>query len=220
MTGSPTASLRSGAALLVLLAGIAAAGAQGYPPPLPGAAPPPPPGAAPPPAPGPAIGGPTMAPPPPPPQAIPPPPGPRRGRPPGLGAWSGGCARHYPGRGNGRLEKLLRTGQVRVDGRRAQAGDRVAPGQVIRVPPLGDLSTPPPRGEPPAPRPRDLEMIRRTVLHKDDEIIVIDKPAGLAVQGGTNTERHLDALLHAPPFHPPDRPRLIPPLAPAPPAAL
>src|SRR5216684_3267268 len=64
MTGSPTASLRSGAALLVLLAGIAAAGAQGYPPPLPGAAPPPPSGAAP--APGPAIGGPTMAPPPPP----------------------------------------------------------------------------------------------------------------------------------------------------------
>src|SRR6266852_6299045 len=87
--------------------------------------------------------------------------------------------RHYPGLGHGRLEKLLRTGQVRVDGRRAQAGDRVAPGQVIRVPPLGDLSTPPPRGEPPAPRPRDLEMIRRTVLHKDDEIIVIDKPAGL-----------------------------------------
>jgi 23S rRNA pseudouridine955/2504/2580 synthase len=118
--------------------------------------------------------------------------------------------RHFPGLGHGRLEKLLRTGQVRVDGKRAQAGDRVAPGQVIRVPPLGDVSTPPPaRGEKPAPRPRDLEMIRRTVLHKDDDIIVIDKPAGLAVQGGTNTERHLDALLDALRFDAEERPRLV-----------
>ena len=117
--------------------------------------------------------------------------------------------RHFPGLGHGRLEKLLRTGQVRVDGRRAQASDRIAPGQRIRVPPLGDLSTPPPRSEPPAPRPRDIEMIRRAVLHKDDDIIVIDKPAGLAVQGGTNTERHLDALLDALRFEAKERPRLV-----------
>src|SRR5260221_14567055 len=123
-----------------------------------------------------------------------------------LDGWS---RRHSPGLGQGRFEKLLRTGQIRVDGRRAQASDRVAPGQVIRVPPLGDLSTPPPRGEPPAPRPRDLEMIRRTVLHKDDDVIVIDKPAGLAVQGGTNTERHLDALLDALRFDAQERPRLV-----------
>ncbi|HEX7966640.1 MAG TPA: RluA family pseudouridine synthase [Stellaceae bacterium] len=117
--------------------------------------------------------------------------------------------RHFPGLGHGRLEKLLRTGQIRVDGRRAQAGDRVAPGQRIRVPPLGDVSTPPPRTEALAPRPRDIEMIRRAVLHKDDDIIVIDKPAGLAVQGGTNTERHLDALLDALRFDAKERPRLV-----------
>src|SRR5689334_12609661 len=74
--------------------------------------------------------------------------------------------RHFPGLGHGRLEKLLRTGQVRVDGKRAQSGDRVGPGQLIRVPPLGDVSPPPSRSHPAAPRPRDVEMIRRTVLHK------------------------------------------------------
>src|SRR5258708_2033658 len=86
---------------------------------------------------------------------------------------------------------------------------RVPPGRARRGPPPGALGPPPPGGEPPAPRPRDLEMIRRTVLHKDDDVIVIDKPAGLAVQGGTNTERHLDALLDALRFDAPERPRLV-----------
>jgi 23S rRNA pseudouridine955/2504/2580 synthase len=116
--------------------------------------------------------------------------------------------RHFPGLGHGRLEKLLRTGQVRVDGHRAKAGDRVAPGQVVRVPPLGDLSQPPPRSAPPALRPGDSAMLERAVLHMDDDIIVIDKPPGLAVQGGTNTERHLDAMLDALRFGG-DRPRLV-----------
>src|SRR6185437_9060048 len=52
--------------------------------------------------------------------------------------------RHYPGISHGRLEKLLRTGQIRVDGKRARAGDPVEPGQAIRVPPLTEPTTPPP----------------------------------------------------------------------------
>jgi 23S rRNA pseudouridine955/2504/2580 synthase len=116
--------------------------------------------------------------------------------------------RHYPGLGHGRLEKLLRTGQVRIDGHRAKAGDRVAPGQLIRVPPLGDLSTPPPRPGPLALRPRDIAMLQKAVLHIDDDLIVIDKPPGLAVQGGTGTERHLDAMLDALCYGQ-ERPRLV-----------
>jgi 23S rRNA pseudouridine955/2504/2580 synthase len=116
--------------------------------------------------------------------------------------------RHYPGLGHGRLEKLLRTGQVRIDGHRAKAGDRVAPGQLIRVPPLGDLSTPPPRPGPPALRPRDIAMLQKAVLHIDDDLMVIDKPPGLAVQGGTGTERHLDAMLDALRYGQ-ERPRLV-----------
>jgi 23S rRNA pseudouridine955/2504/2580 synthase len=117
--------------------------------------------------------------------------------------------RHFPGLGHGRLEKLLRTGQVRIDGHRARSGDRVAPGQLIRVPPLGALAPLPPRGTAPAPRPNDIAMLERAVLHIDDEFIVIDKPPGLAVQGGTRTERHLDAMLDALRFGAKERPRLV-----------
>ncbi len=118
--------------------------------------------------------------------------------------------RHFPGLAHGRLEKLLRTGQIRVDGRRAQASDRVAPGQLVRIPPLPPLGDAPPRHEAPTPpRPRDLALVQRAVLHLDDDVIVIDKPPGLAVQGGTNTERHLDALLDGLRFGAAERPRLV-----------
>jgi 23S rRNA pseudouridine955/2504/2580 synthase len=117
--------------------------------------------------------------------------------------------RHYPGLGHGRLEKLLRTGQIRVDGKRAKAGDRVAPGQALRVPPL-----PPEQGEErpraaPRIRPQDAALLQDAVLYRDDWAIVIDKPAGLAVQGGTKAERHLDGLLDALRFGSDQRPRLV-----------
>ncbi len=105
--------------------------------------------------------------------------------------------RHFPDLAHGRLEKLLRTGQVQLDGKRAAAGDRVAPGQQVRVPPLGEASAPRPAADSPAIRPADRAMLRNAVLYEDDEVIVIDKPAGLAVQGGTGTGRHLDAMLDA-----------------------
>ena len=117
--------------------------------------------------------------------------------------------RHFPGLGHGRLEKLLRTGQVRVDGKRAKAGDRVAAGSVIRVPPLGDIETPAPPRAAPEPRPRDVEQLLKAVLHRDEDVIVLDKPAGLAVQGGTGTERHLDMMLDALRFGAKERPRLV-----------
>src|SRR5579884_523490 len=90
--------------------------------------------------------------------------------------------RHYPALGHAHLEKLLRTGQVRVDGKRAKAGDRVAPGQAIRVPPLPA----PTAAERPRPersvRPQDAAMLQGAVLYRDDWAIVLNKPAGLAVQ--------------------------------------
>jgi 23S rRNA pseudouridine955/2504/2580 synthase len=116
--------------------------------------------------------------------------------------------RHYPGLTHGRLEKLLRTGQVRIDGKRAKAGDPVSPGMEIRVPPLADGPTPPAESSARA-RPQDLAMLRDAVIHRDDWAIVLNKPAGLAVQGGTNTERHIDALLDALRFDAAERPRLV-----------
>jgi len=118
--------------------------------------------------------------------------------------------RRFPHLTHGRLEKLLRTGQVRIDGRRAKASDRLAPGQVVRVPPLPE--------EGPAPRlevrprktdARAAETLRATVLYRDKDVIIINKPAGLAVQGGTGLEQNLDAMLDALRAPGAERPRLV-----------
>lgn len=114
--------------------------------------------------------------------------------------------RHYPGLSHGRLEKLLRTGQVRIDGKRARAGDPVAPGQAIRVPPLAEPSTPPPARPVP---PQDEGLLRQCVLYRDATAIVLNKPAGLAVQGGSKTGRHVDGLLDTLRFDSNERPRLV-----------
>jgi 23S rRNA pseudouridine955/2504/2580 synthase len=116
--------------------------------------------------------------------------------------------RHYPALDHGQLEKLLRTGQIRVDGRRARAGDRIAPGQAIRVPPLGGLAEPS-RRAPQRLRPADEAMLQAAILRRDDAVIVLNKPPGLAVQGGTSTERHLDGLLDGLRFENSERPRLV-----------
>lgn len=116
-------------------------------------------------------------------------------------------SRHYPGVAHARLEKWLRTGQVRIDGKRAKAGARLAAGQRVRVPPLDHGAVPParPRAEV---APADAADLRARVLHRDDAVIVIDKPPGLAVQGGSRIHHHLDAMLDALAFGG-DRPRLV-----------
>jgi len=115
--------------------------------------------------------------------------------------------RHFPTLGHGRLEKLLRTGQVRVDGKRVKANQRLEVGQIVRVPPL-DIEAPPPARVSVVDE-REAKDLRARVLHKDAEILVIDKPTGLAVQGGTGTDRHLDGLLDALQFDAKERPRLV-----------
>ena len=118
--------------------------------------------------------------------------------------------RHFPALGFGRLQKLLRTGQIRVDGRRAKAGQRLAKGQTIRVPPLGEASAPTTaRPERPAPDAEDSRFLESRILYRDDHVIALDKPSGLPVQGGSKVTRNLDALLEAiaDPTH--GRPRLV-----------
>ncbi len=117
--------------------------------------------------------------------------------------------RHFPELSHGALQKLLRTGQVRIDGKRAEAKDRVEPGQTVRLPP-GVTATPPPRPvERPVVSERDAAEIQKLVIHRDDHVIALDKPSGLAVQGGSGTERHVDGMLDALRFGYEDRPRLV-----------
>ncbi len=101
---------------------------------------------------------------------------------------------HFPQVKQGQLQKMLRKGQVRVDGGRVQADRRVYAGEVVRVPPLSDAPAPksPPRQGPSA---ADRDFIRDLVLYEDDDIIALNKPFGLAVQGGAKTTRHIDGML-------------------------
>lgn len=123
--------------------------------------------------------------------------------------------KHYPELGFGRLAKLLRTGQVRVDGKRAQPSTRLVEGQAIRVPPLGgpggsgEQAAPEPQREAPALSDAEAEALRARVLYRDDWLIALDKPVGLAVQGGSGQTRHLDAMLDALMFEAVERPRLV-----------
>ncbi|MFO1157568.1 MAG: RluA family pseudouridine synthase [Reyranellaceae bacterium] len=117
--------------------------------------------------------------------------------------------RHFPELGHGALQKLLRTGQVRVDGKRADARDRVEPGQIIRLPPTVNSAPPAKPREIASVSDRDAAEIRRLVIHRDDHVIVLNKPPGLAVQGGTGTERHVDGMLDALRFGFQERPRLV-----------
>lgn len=117
--------------------------------------------------------------------------------------------RHFPGLNHSALQKLLRTGQVRVDGKRAEGKDRVESGQQIRVPPGVTLAPPAKAREIPTVADRDAAEMQSLVIHRDDHVIVLNKPPGLAVQGGTGTERHVDGMLDALRFGFEDRPRLV-----------
>jgi 23S rRNA pseudouridine955/2504/2580 synthase len=116
---------------------------------------------------------------------------------------------HYPALTFGHLQKLLRTGQIRVDGKRAKADLRVASGQQIRVPPLNDEPASVKKPGVAPVREADARLLREAVLYQDDHVIVINKPAGLAVQGGTKTGKHLDGMLEALRFKAAERPRLV-----------
>jgi 23S rRNA pseudouridine955/2504/2580 synthase len=116
--------------------------------------------------------------------------------------------RHFPAITQGALQKLCRTGQIRVDGKRAAADTRLAPGQMLRIPPLPLAAAPAPKPEPVVDE-RSSKEAERMVLYRDDHVIVIDKPAGLPTQGGPGIVRHLDGMLDAFRFGSPHRPRLV-----------
>jgi len=117
--------------------------------------------------------------------------------------------RRYPALTHGRLEKLLRTGQVRLDGKRAKAADRVVVGQEVRVPPQVVNE---PVEEKPRPAPmRDTGgmSLQDMILYMDKSVIVLNKPPGLATQGGSGLTRHIDGMLDQLAFEKNQRPRLV-----------
>ncbi|MEH3117423.1 MAG: RluA family pseudouridine synthase [Methylorubrum populi] len=107
-----------------------------------------------------------------------------------------------------RVQSIVRKGELRVDGKRAKPSDRLEPGSSVRVPPL--------KLDPPADRPRsaaraadDAEFLRSLILYEDADMMILNKPFGLAVQGGSGTVRHVDGLLEALTGPDGQRPRLV-----------
>jgi 23S rRNA pseudouridine955/2504/2580 synthase len=117
--------------------------------------------------------------------------------------------RHFPGLSHSALQKLLRTGQVRLDGKRVEGKNRVEEGQTVRLPP-GVEAAPAVKSKAATVRSeRDDKEIQRLVVHRDDHVIALNKPPGLAVQGGTGTSRHIDGMLDGLRFGYEERPRLV-----------
>ncbi len=114
--------------------------------------------------------------------------------------------KYYPGLPLARLQKLLRTKQIKVDGKRAEVSLKLLAGQEIRIPPMEDR---PIEKSAAKVSDKDAEFVRSLVIYKDDNIIVLNKPSGLAVQGGTNTLHHVDGMLDALKFEKEDAPKLV-----------
>ena len=121
---------------------------------------------------------------------------------------------HFPDVTYGYLQKLLRTGQVRVDSKRVDANARLVAGQAVRVPKVARQKPTQPVVKPGLVPPLglskgDRDLILKAVLYEDDDVLVLNKPFGIAVQGGTGTRRHIDGLLAGMADHFGDRPRLV-----------
>lgn len=103
--------------------------------------------------------------------------------------------RRWPQLNHVQINKLARSGQIRVDGARAKPETRLTAGAQIRVPPFPDAE--PTHDGKAKISDRDAAYARSLVLHEDELVLVLNKPSGLAVQGGTKTVHHVDRLLSA-----------------------
>ena len=102
--------------------------------------------------------------------------------------------RRWPHLNHIQIQKLARSGQIRVDGGRAKPDTRLSAGSQVRVPPLPDADPKRENGELDA---REIAYAKSLVLYEDEDVLALNKPAGLAVQGGTKTVKHVDRLLSA-----------------------
>ncbi len=104
--------------------------------------------------------------------------------------------RHLPQVGFATVSRWARTGQIRVNGKRADVADRLAKGQVLRVPPGGEVTERAPRQRKPLTE-EQIALADSMVIEQDRAAIVLNKPPGLATQGGSGTFEHVDGLLDA-----------------------
>ncbi|NBU84028.1 MAG: RluA family pseudouridine synthase [Sphingomonadaceae bacterium] len=118
--------------------------------------------------------------------------------------------RHLPDASFNAVSRWARTGQLRIDGKRATPGDRIESGQQIRVPPAEPVvASAKPKKERPRLTEDQMAFAESFVIHKDRSALVLNKPPGLATQGGTKTTEHVDGLLDALWYELDQRPKLV-----------
>src|SRR5438270_4312050 len=114
----------------------------------------------------------------------------------------------FPGLSFSHIQRIVRKGELRVNGKRADSKDRLEEGQSIRIPPLR-LDTPKVSGHLSEAALKTLDALKTMTLHEDDDVLVLNKPAGLAVQGGSGTTRHVDLMLEVMRDAKGQKPRLV-----------
>ena len=119
--------------------------------------------------------------------------------------------RHQPEISFNMVSRWARTGQLRLDGKRVAPGDRIVAGQEIRIPPAEAGPQRPPAASPKRSTltSEEVELVRSLVIHEDEHAFVLNKPPGLATQGGTKTTNHLDRLLDGLSDQSGNRPKLV-----------
>src|SRR5213083_1220067 len=114
----------------------------------------------------------------------------------------------FPGLAFSHIQRIIRKGELRVNGKRAQPKQRLEAGQAVRIPPLRLDPPRPPAGDAKV-RDQTREFLKSITLHEDADVLVLNKPMGLAVQGGSGTTRHLDGMLETLQTRDGQRPRLV-----------
>jgi 23S rRNA pseudouridine955/2504/2580 synthase len=115
----------------------------------------------------------------------------------------------FPGLSFSHIQRVIRKGELRVNGKRADSKDRLAAGQSVRIPPLTLVAPKPAEGTQAAENAKTRALLKSITLYEDDDVMVLNKPAGLAVQGGSGTYRHVDGMLGVLTERDGQRPRLV-----------
>ncbi|MBF9194915.1 RluA family pseudouridine synthase [Microvirga terrestris] len=106
------------------------------------------------------------------------------------------------------IQRIVRKGELRIDGKRAQPNERLVAGQKVRVPPL-KLDQQRPVSRSPAKDQDERDFLKSITLYEDKDVLIINKPMGLAVQGGSGTKRHVDGMLNSLTGEDGQKPRLV-----------
>ena len=115
----------------------------------------------------------------------------------------------FPGLSFSHIQRVVRKGELRVNGKRADSKDRLEAGQKVRIPPLKVEAPPPRQNASTEADDKTREFLKSITLYEDDDVMVLNKPMGLAVQGGSGMVRHIDGMLEVLQTRDGQRPRLV-----------